>query len=114
MGPRKAGPGVRMGGRNDGGLLSRGAAGLYRVAGDNTKNCSAHSACRQAEGGAERLADHPWRQSYQNMHPGSEPGNGSATLALEYPLPLRPKLQGFASVGIPTRNIQHKKGDTSN
>src|SRR6266403_6207928 len=49
-------------------------------------------------------------RAIKTCDPGFRTGQWQRHLALEYPLPLRPKLQGFASVGIPTRNIQHKKG----
>jgi hypothetical protein len=40
---------------------------------------------------------------------GFRTGQSQRRLSLEYPLTLRPKLQGFASVGIPTRNTTTQK-----
>ena len=54
--------------------------------------------------------DHPWRQAYKSMRPRIPNGTSQRHLSSEYPLTLRPKLQGFASVGIPTRNNNTKRG----
>jgi hypothetical protein len=53
-------------------------------------------------------------RAIKTCDPGFRTGQWQRRLALEYPLPLRPKLQGFASAGIPTRNTTTQKGDTSN
>ena len=49
----KQGSGLRMGGRNHGGVLPRGAGSLYRAEGANTKNRSANAARREGHGGEE-------------------------------------------------------------
>jgi hypothetical protein len=70
-GPTKSkGAGVRVGRRNDGGVLPRGADGVYRNIRAGTETSSTPGA-PTARVVVVRKAkkDHPWQQSYKSMKP---------------------------------------------